>query len=186
MGPTMRRQRSGSAGTAVLAMLATLTMLTMLAACGEPARTSAHDPHAPRATPVAKPPERQRTDIFKVAYRYELALHASDADREQFGAYFLDYPAEQEGEYIAAFARNTPPVRQRSWCRFTSGQAVVDLMTSRPGISFVANLEKVDGDTALVTMTWWSDPELAASALIALRRRDGAWEVTGYQPLWVR
>ncbi len=124
--------------------------------------------------------------LMIAAYRFEFALHASDADRAEFGGFFLDYPPEREGQFLEAFARNSPPVRQKRWCRMTTGQAVIDQMTGKAGVSFVAEVKKIEGERALVMMNWWSDPDLAAGALIGLERQDGQWQVTGYQPIWVR
>jgi hypothetical protein len=148
-------------------------------------------PH-PAATDEAKDPRppltAEQTSMLVAAYRFELTLHASDADIEEFGGFFLDYPPPQEQAFLAEFARNAPPVRPRHWCRFTDGRAVIDLMTGKPGANFVGDIKDMDltRGEGLVAMSWWSDPELAAGAIIALKKQDGNWEVTGYQLLWFR
>jgi hypothetical protein len=61
-------------------------------------------------------------------------------------------------------------------------------MTGKPGANFVGDIKDLDlaRGEALVAMSWWSDPELAAGAILALRKQSGQWEVTGYQLLWFR
>lgn len=140
-----------------------------------------------RAKPAATSASADDTAALMIAaYRFEFSLHASDADRGEFGGFFLDYPRDQEGVFLQAFAQNSPPVRPKQWCRMSEGQSVIDQMTGKAGISFVAEVKKIEGQRALVMMNWWSDPDLAAGALLGLERQDGAWQVTGYQPVWMR
>ena len=151
----------------------------------KPLRRIAAEPEAVDRRP---PLDAESTAMVIAAYRFELSLHASDADIEEFGGFFLEYPAAQEGAFLAAFSRNAPAVRQKRWCRFTPEQAVVDLMTAKPGASFVAEIKDLDlrRGEGLVAMSWWTDPELGAGAIMALRKQAGSWEVTGYQLLRFR
>lgn len=178
--------------------LITAAMLA-LAGCGDGPRAQAPARPAPAASTPAVAPATATTsppsdpalvddyvDLMVAAYRFELALHAGDAERAVFGGYFLDYPPELEQRFLEAFAGGSPRVHQRRWLHFTTGQAVIDLMTGKPGISFVAEVRGIRDDKALLHVSWWSDPELAGGVLMGMQRTRGGWEVVGYEPVWVR
>jgi hypothetical protein len=166
--------------------------LGAVSSCGTTPRPAAPTAHAPtaRVAAVARAPALppmsadDRFALLCAAYRFELALHASDADRAEFGGFFLDYPAEQEGAYLAAFAWQSPPVRPRRYCRITPQQAVVDVMTGAPGLSFVGEITALESARALVTMTWYSDPESGAASVLGMERDSNGWRVTAIQVLW--
>jgi hypothetical protein len=174
------------------ALAAALIAMTACGPAPRPAATAAPAAHArvARVAIVARAPAApalaadDRFALLCAAYRFELALHASDADRAEFGAFFLDYPADQEGDYLAAFAWQSPPVRQRRYCRITPEKAVVDTMTGAPALSFVAEITTLEPARALVTMTWYSDPESGAASVLGMERGSDGWRVTGIQVLW--
>ncbi|MBA2481794.1 MAG: hypothetical protein H0V44_14110 [Planctomycetes bacterium] len=166
-----------------------VALVVLLWSCGCGASDRPASPTRSSA-PVVRAPvvvaSDERVAMLLAAYRFELALHASDADRAEFGGFFLDYPAEHEGTFLSAFAWQAPPVRARRYCRITREKAVIDIMTGAPGISFVAEIKSIDGPRALVAMTWYTDQESGAGTMLGMERRPEGWQVTGCEVLWAR
>ncbi len=173
---------------------AAITCAALLACtgCGSAERTQ---PHTLRASPASAPRTTapttaadrisdERTALLIAAYRFELSLHASEEDREEFGAFFLDYPSEQEGEFLAAFARQAPPVRPRRYLRITPGKAIIDAASGSPGISFVAEIKDMTATRGLVQMTWYTDPDTGIGTMMGMEKRVDGWRVRGIEVVW--
>jgi hypothetical protein len=167
-------------------IIATLAFAVGLACagCGTDAVTRAP---ATRSSPVdvAQATTDEGDDIRIAAYRFELALHAYDADREEFGGFFLDYPEQHEPLFLAAFARQVPPIRAKRWCRVCDG-GIIDAMTGKPGLSFVAEIKTVEKNRAVVAMSWYGDPDSGAGTMLGLERTAGEWRVDSCTLMWAR
>src|SRR5688572_7668646 len=92
--------------------------------------------------------------VFLSGRTMERHASFSQAERETYSAYVV--PESALGDAIVkAFANHTPPVSNSIKVDATSGEAR-NSATGRPFKSWDAKLVELDGDRAVVTVTWYS------------------------------
>jgi len=153
-----------------------LLLVAILAAVvGCAARTT--NPPSPAASLRSSP------EFAALAYMMEQHASFSQAERETYSAYVV--PESPLGDAIVkAFANHTPPVSNSIKVDATSGEAR-NSSNGRPVKSWDAELVELNGDRAVVNVTWYSASLAAGGHRVELERRGGKWAVVQERMEWV-